>query len=84
MPRRTVGPKGQIVIPDSIRKAFGIKPGSSVIIELKDEEIVIRPDLKPDEFIEYYTRTYTKKLRKDIDVKKVIEEEVPGRFGLSR
>jgi AbrB family looped-hinge helix DNA binding protein len=83
MTRRIVGPKGQVVIPDSIRKALGIKPGSKVAFEVRDEKIVITPDLKPSEFIENYTRTYAKKLRKQVDVKKVIEEEVAERIGLS-
>ncbi len=83
MTRRTVGPKGQVVIPDSIRQALGIKPGSKVVFEIRDEEIVIRPDLKPGEFVENYTKTYSKKLRKEVDVKKVIEEEVAERIGLS-
>ncbi len=83
MTRRTVGPKGQVVIPDSMRQALGIKPGSKVVFEIRDEEIVIRPDLKPNEFVENYTKTYSKKLRKEVDVKKVIEEEVAERIGLS-
>ncbi len=83
MTRRTVGPKGQVVIPDSMRQALGIKPGSKVVFEIRDEEIVIRPDLKPNEFVENYTKTYAKKLRKEVDVKKVIEEEVAERIGLS-
>lgn len=83
MTRRIVGPKGQVVIPDSMRQALGIKPGSKVVFEIRDEEIVIRPDLKPNEFVENYTKTYAKKLRKEVDVKKVIEEEVAERIGLS-
>ena len=83
MTRRIVGPKGQVVIPDSIRQALGIKPGSKVVFEIRDEEIVIRPDLKPSEFVANYTKTYAKKLRREVDVKKVIEEEVAERIGLS-
>ncbi len=83
MTRRIVGPKGQVVIPDSIRQALGIKPGSKVVFEIRGDEIIIRSDLKPSEFVENYTRTYAKKLRKEVDVKKVIEEEVAERIGLS-
>ncbi len=83
MTRRTVGPKGQVVIPDSMRRALGIKPGSKVVFEIRDEEIVIRPDLKPNEFVENYTKTYAKKLKKEVDVKKALEEEVAERIGLS-
>lgn len=83
MPKRTVGSKGQVVIPESIRKALGIKPGSNVILEISNGEIVIRPELKPSEFVEYYTRTCAKKLRKGVDVNKVIVREGMERFGLS-
>ena len=83
MTRRIVGPKGQVVIPDHMRQALGIKPGSKVVFEIRDEEVVIRPDLKPSEFVENYTKTYARKLRKEVDLKKVIEEEVAERIGLS-
>jgi len=66
-----------------MRQALGIKPGSKVVFEIRGEEMVIRPDLKPSEFVENYTKTYAKKLRKEVDVKKVIEEEVAERIGLS-
>lgn len=83
MLRRIVGPKGQVVIPESMRRALGIKPGSNVILEMREEEVVIRPELKPREFVEYYTKTYAKKLRKGVDVKKIIVSEGMERFGLS-
>lgn len=83
MTARIVGPKGQVVIPDSMRRALGIKPGSKIVFEIRGDELIIRSDLKPAEFIENYTRTYAKKLRKEVDVKKVIEEEVAERIGLS-
>ena len=83
MKRRIVGHKGQIVIPDEIRRILGIKPGTKVVFETRNDEIVIKPDLKPEEFVEYYIKTYATKLRKKVDLKKIIEEEVSERIGLS-
>lgn len=83
MNRRTVGPKGQIVIPEEIRRALGIKPGMRVLFEVRDDEIVVKPDLKPSEFVEHYSRTYGKKLKKEVDLKRIIEEEVVERIGVS-
>lgn len=39
---RKVGPKGQVVIPKEFREKFGIIPNSSVVMELKEEGILIR------------------------------------------
>jgi AbrB family looped-hinge helix DNA binding protein len=37
-----VGPKGQVVIPKSIRDRIGIRPGDEVVFESGDEEVRIR------------------------------------------
>lgn len=36
-----VGPKGQVVIPQAIRKALKIEPGSKVTVTLKDDKAII-------------------------------------------
>ena len=38
-----IGKKGVIVIPKGIREALGIEEGSSVIIDIREGEIVITP-----------------------------------------
>ncbi|MDP2717350.1 MAG: AbrB/MazE/SpoVT family DNA-binding domain-containing protein [Candidatus Micrarchaeota archaeon] len=38
----SVNEKGQIVIPKAFRDAFGIKPGSDVMVGEKGNELVIR------------------------------------------
>lgn len=39
----TTSPKGQVVIPAEIRKAIGLESGQKVSVELRHEEIVIKP-----------------------------------------
>ena len=41
-----VGPKGQIVIPVSMRRAFNIKPGTEVVLETEENKIVIERPAK--------------------------------------
>jgi AbrB family looped-hinge helix DNA binding protein len=38
-----VSSKGQITLPVDSRRAIGIKPGDRVLIEVKNEAIVIKP-----------------------------------------
>ncbi|WCN28969.1 AbrB/MazE/SpoVT family DNA-binding domain-containing protein [Thermococcus kodakarensis] len=40
--RLKVGPKGQIVIPKVFREAYGIKEGGEVIVEPREDALVIR------------------------------------------
>ena len=41
-----VGPKGQVVIPHTMRKALRISPGSKVIFKLDDGRLILeKPEL---------------------------------------
>ena len=82
MPTKSIGPKGQVVIPKRIRDALGLKPGVDVNIEVKGEEIGIsRPKIEGS-YTEHYVSTYSSKLKEPVDVKKVIAEEVAQRHAL--
>ena len=74
--KTTVGPKGQIVIPKDIRDKIGIKEYSEVIVDVMDDSVIIRK-LKPESvtYVDYYCTTYSKKLTKKIDIKKITEEQ---------
>jgi AbrB family looped-hinge helix DNA binding protein len=37
-----VGPKGQVVLPKSLREQLGIQPGDEVDVELQDDALVVR------------------------------------------
>lgn len=51
---KTVSSKGQIVIPASIRRRLGIKQGTRILIEEKDNKIILKP----------ITRAYVHSLRR--------------------
>ena len=80
--RRKVGPRGQIVIPKIIREYLRIEPGSVVEMEVREGVLLIRPVLKPEEFIEEFCSVSNRKLKGKVDVKGILEEEVEGRYAL--
>jgi AbrB family looped-hinge helix DNA binding protein len=82
MPIKSVGPKGQVVIPKRIRNALGLKPGVDVTIELRGDEIVISKPKIEGSYTEYYTSTQSAKLTEPVDIKKIITEEVIQRHAL--
>ena len=74
--KMTVGPKGQIVIPKDIRDKIGIKEYSEVIVDAVGDSVIIKK-LKPASvtYVDYYCATYSKKLTKRVDIKKMTEEQ---------
>ena len=80
--RRKVGPKGQIVIPKVIREYLGIEPGAEVILEVKEEGLLIKPSKDPEEFIEEFCSQVKEKLPERVDLERMLEEEVEERFAL--
>jgi len=79
---KSVGPKGQVVIPKRMRDALGIKPGVDVTLEIKDGEIVISKPRIEGSYTEYYTTTQSPKLKKPVNIKEIITEEVCQRHAL--
>ena len=72
--KRKVGPKGQVVIPKDVRELLNIKPGSEILIEIRENEIVIRSALKDQDFFEKFIKT-PKKLAKKIDLKQIYDKQ---------
>ena len=79
--KRSVGEKGQIVIPKDIREYLGLKPGSKVIFETRDKELVIRPLREPEKFVEEFCNV-PKKLKKKIDIKKLLEKQIEEEYDI--
>jgi len=73
---RRIGSKGQIVIPKIIREALGIQPGDEIVMEVRGKELVVKPELDPEKFIEDFCSVEVKRLTRKIDLKRILEEEV--------
>jgi AbrB family looped-hinge helix DNA binding protein len=82
MPTKNVGPKGQVVIPKRMREALGLKPGVEVTLELRNEEIVIKKPQIKGSYTEYFINTSCPKLKKKINIKELINQEVEERNAL--
>ena len=82
MPRKNVGLKGQVVIPKQLRDAMGLKPGVEVILELRGDEIVISKPKIEGSYTEYYTTTQAPKLKKPVNIKELIDQEVTLRHAV--
>ena len=41
----TVSSKGQVTLPAAMRAKLGIAPGSRIQFELRDKELVVRPEV---------------------------------------
>jgi len=82
MATKSVGPKGQVVIPKRIRDALGLKPSSDVTIEIRGEEVVISKPRIEGSYTEYCTSTRSPKLKELVSVKKMITKEVAQRHAL--
>ncbi len=82
LPRKNIGPKGQVVIPKRLRDALGLKPGVEVILELKGDEIVLSKPKIEGSYTEYFTMTQAPKLKRVVNLKEIINEEVAQRHAI--
>jgi AbrB family looped-hinge helix DNA binding protein len=73
---RTVGERGQVVLPKKLRERFNLRPGKKVVFEAKENVIILRPEMAPERFVEEFVAV-PKKLKKISikDVKRVIERQ---------
>jgi AbrB family looped-hinge helix DNA binding protein len=72
MPKKKVGPKGKVVIPKRMRDTLGLKPGVEVILEMRDQKIVIKKPQDRGSYTEYFTTTSSPKLKKPVNIKQII------------
>jgi len=62
-----VGERGQITIPRSLRRKYGIKPKQPVVVEDRDGEIVIKPAMVvPLDKLKALVRDYDEAFLKEI------------------
>ena len=74
--KRTVGARGQIVLPKRLREHFNLKPGKKVVFEVKQGAIILKPELEPRRFIEEFISAPNKLKKIAIkDIKEVLESE---------
>lgn len=75
--RRSIGEKGQVVLPKDIRDHLNLKPGSTVMFEVRGNEVILGPERTGKEFVDHFCATQHKR-RKPVSVKqikKTIEEQ---------
>jgi len=82
MPKRNIGPKGQVVIPKQMREALGLKPGVEITLEMRDQEIIIKKPQVRGSYTEYFITTSSPKLKKRINIKELLNQEVEERNAL--
>ena len=79
---KNLGPKGQVVIPKRMRDALGLKPGVEVTLELRNKEIVIKKPQIKGNYTDYFISTSCPKLKKKINIKELLDQEVEERNAL--
>ena len=82
--KRTIGPKGQVVIPKDLRDYLGVEPGSEVVFEVRENEVVLKPSSASAEVVEEYVSIVASKLKNRIDLDKMIEEEAVEEVAIRR
>lgn len=80
--KRTIGEKGQVVVPKDIRNYLGLKPGSEVVFDVKEKEIIIKSAVDPKKFVDDFCNVPRKLTRKLTvkELKKIFEEELEEKY----
>ncbi len=74
--KRSIGEKGQVVIPKDIRELLNLRSGENIVFEIKNSEVKLRKEEDTKKILEkFFTIARTKK--KDITLEEIrrIEEE---------
>lgn len=83
--KRTIGARGEVVLPKDIREQFGFKPGTDIAFEARENEVVIKPAKTPEEFLkEFFTSSKRIKIKGDPVkwFKKRLDEQYEEEYGL--
>ncbi|MBI2044871.1 AbrB/MazE/SpoVT family DNA-binding domain-containing protein [Candidatus Pacearchaeota archaeon] len=76
--RREIGEKGQVVIPKDIREMLKLKRGERVVFEVRGNEVVLRQEQDPIEFLENFLNTPKIKRGKKSIKKMILEQYEEG------
>ncbi len=85
--KRVVGERGQVVLPKDIREQFGLRAGSEITFDARDDEIVVKPAKTPEEIVEEFCSISSKRIRiKDGPkwIKRVLDEQYEEEYGIRR
>ena len=70
------------MIPKIMRESLGIQPGDEVLMEIREKELLIKPEVDQENFVEDFCSIAKKKLTQKIDLKGNLEEEIEERLTL--
>jgi len=82
--KRTIGAKGQVVIPKDVRRYLGVEPGSEVTFEVREDGVFLKPSRAPAEIVDEYASIITSKLKSKIQLDRIIEEEALEEIAVHR
>lgn len=52
--KRTVGARGQVVLPKDVREQYGFREGTEIAFETRENEVVIKSAKTPQEIVEEF------------------------------
>ncbi len=73
--KRELGEKGQVVIPKDIRRLLGLRERDTVVFEVVDKEVILRPEQDAEEFLKEFTKYRRKGKNIALQELKKLEEE---------
>ena len=82
--QRKVGEKGQVVIPEQIRREAGIMAGSTVRFDYREGLIVVEPEKTDSERLKEFCNVIPPEKRRRFDIDKVFGQSYEERSGKRR
>lgn len=85
--KRTVGARGQVVLPKDIRDQYGFREGSEIAFETRQNEVVLKPAKTPGQIVEEFCSSSRRiKIKGDSVkwIKKRLDEQYEEEYGLLR
>ena len=73
--KRSLGEKGQVVIPKDIREFLRLKMGSTIIFEIRNDAVVLKPEEKEDALDKFLTVSRKKGSKITLKEIKELEDE---------